>query len=69
MEGGKAKPCAFRDCGDPSCHLCALARIPITKPVGKEADGLRHDAKAVPKAPTEKPIWMPKRRNRVGPHR
>lgn len=20
------KPCAFRDCGDPACHLCRLAR-------------------------------------------
>jgi hypothetical protein len=24
------KPCAFRDCGDPTCHLCALARQPST---------------------------------------
>lgn len=28
-----ARPCAFRDCGDPSCHLCALARTSPALPV------------------------------------
>lgn len=63
------KPCAFRPCDDPTCHLCALARIPIRKPEGLAADGIRDDAKAVPEKKKEKPIWMPKKRHRVGPHR
>lgn len=64
-----AKPCAFRDCGDPSCHLCALAKIPTAKVNAAAADGLRERAKAEPKAAAEKPLWMPKKRHRVGPHR
>lgn len=44
--------CAFKDCGRPDCHVCALARIPIPKLVrqsAKAAAGLRENAKASPK--------------------
>lgn len=61
--------CATRDCGDPNCHLCALARIPSVKVAPAIADGLREKAKAEPKAEADKPLWMPKKRHRVGPHR
>lgn len=69
MTAPKVSSCAFRDCGDPDCYLCALARMPQPKKIqGKAADGLRDDAKAVPVAPG-KPARAAKRRNRVGPHR
>lgn len=56
-----AKPCAFRDCGDPTCHLCALARIPTRKVEKRLADGLRENAKASPRAAKASTRRSPKR--------
>lgn len=59
------KPCAFRDCGDPACHLCWLAR---QSPRERQDEGKRL-AVAVPKAARQASPTAPKRRHRVGPHR
>lgn len=59
--------CAFADCGRPDCAVCAWARTPSQ--ATSMTDAMRPRALAVPKAVKEKPIWMPKRRYRVGPHR
>lgn len=59
----------MKDCGDPDCRVCALAKIPSSKPKGRAADGIRDDAKATPEKKKEKPSWMPKKRHRIGPHR
>lgn len=58
-------PCAFRDCGDPDCRLCALAR----QKVERFLDEGKRAAVAVPKAKPAPSPTAPKRRHREGPHR
>ena len=59
-----AKICAFRDCGDPDCRLCALARVKT-----EQGDEGKRLAQAVPKALRKPSPTAPKRKHRVGPHR
>ncbi len=57
-------PCAFRDCGNPNCHLCALARVKT-----EEGDEGKRNAQAVPKARPPVSPTKPKIKHREGPHR
>lgn len=66
---GVMASCAFRDCGNPDCHLCRLARIPTRQPNDPRLrEGIRDDARAVPQA-RPRLVKVSKKRHRVGPHR
>lgn len=60
--------CAFSDCGREDCPVCRVGRVKVQASASTH-EPMREDARAEPKAEKEKPIWMPKRKHRVGPHR
>jgi hypothetical protein len=65
-----ARPgCAFADCGRPDCPVCAWGRVSPAHPTASTVDPMAADAVAEPAPVRARPIWMPKKRHRIGPLR